>query len=90
MAEIKKKEYLMVILAFCIGIGLAWVSWQLLVEPSIPFLIVDPDSYVPDDPYGIKYLPVEITGLELSKGLIVKHCKIPEIYKEYVHYGNKK
>lgn len=84
MRELIKKNWKLGI-AFIIGVGLAWASWQFLVVPNYPVLIVDTDAPIEHDELGIGYLPVELTGKAPELGKEIKVCVVPAPYKNFVH-----
>ncbi len=82
------KRYLFYIgfaLAIVVGIWLAHLSYTRIVQPSSPYMVVDPSVPSINNPLG--YEPVEITGLDpkFGKQMMVT-CKMPVGYTEYIHY----
>uniref|UniRef100_A0A6M3L920 Uncharacterized protein n=1 Tax=viral metagenome TaxID=1070528 RepID=A0A6M3L920_9ZZZZ len=87
MSNFLKKYWFNILfgVALIIGVGVAHWSFNSLVEPSSPYMIVDKNE--PSDYSPVGYEPVEMTGKSFEQGeKVMVSCKVPESYAPYVHY----
>jgi hypothetical protein len=75
-----------VFLASFFGVG-PWLQHNI-IEPNQPYLIIDPEikSETGCEYDYLTYVPIEITGTDLSKGIRFPITTIPTGYLQYVHY----
>lgn len=65
--------------------GLAHLSFQYIVFPNSPQMIIDMDAPSKQSPVG--YEPVEMTGKPINEGKVVLcPCKVDTIYAQYIKY----
>jgi len=68
------------------------VSWEYIIKPNGPTVILDLDAPI-DAPHAgtaalpFEYWPVEVTGKDPSEGVeTAVTCKMPEGWLPYIHY----
>ena len=73
---------------FLVAYFIGGPALQGLMEKHQPYLIVDPDvkSETGCGYDYLTYLPVEVTGLDPSEGVVFPVTEIPVVFAEYVHY----
>jgi len=77
--------YVLFAFAMVMGVGLAHISYEAIVEPNSPYILADMD--VPSTCSPVGYEPVEFTGKppEEGKRLMIT-CTAPAVYEPYIHY----
>jgi len=71
--------------AVIVGVLFAHYSFDYIVMPLSPTMIID--ETMPSETSPVGYEPVEITGMAISEGKeVLCSCKVPMFYEQYVHY----
>lgn len=77
--------YPVLAIAVCLGFFVAHLSYENVVQPNSPYMIVDKDA--PSDYCPVGYEPVEMTGKPIEQGeKAMITCEVPESYAKYIHY----
>lgn len=80
------KKYSGYIITFCaiaFGALMAHISWDSVIMPMSPTMIIDMN--VPSEVSPLGYEPIEITGASTGVKKVVT-CNVPVEYAPYIHY----
>ena len=80
----RNRNLIIYCLVFLAAVGVSHLFYNFVIYPQYPYLILDKNSPIPNDPQKIYYLPIEITK-DSSNTKVYRACSFPMQYDAYIH-----
>lgn len=79
----KNWKIVILLLGFIVGYAIAFGLYHIVIEPQMPYLVLDKTHPIQNDILGIGYYPIELTGAK--EGTNYYACIVPSVYEGYLH-----